>query len=136
MHSTAVSIIYLTLVFGMTMAHLHPTRGLTTSLSDYRRPICSPDQTCSYEAMGLTFSLCDCPQQDSCHEKHSFKHQNTVYSFCQQYLPPVCWENDISVVVSGIQTSIRCICPEDYTVKKDKSLKNGDVQFRCVSTMV
>ncbi|KHJ99782.1 hypothetical protein OESDEN_00238 [Oesophagostomum dentatum] len=57
-------------------------------LREYRRPICAEEQTCSYEALGVVFALCDCPGNDkSCPEniENAVEHRGTWYhvSFLQ-----------------------------------------------------
>ncbi|VDL72465.1 unnamed protein product [Nippostrongylus brasiliensis] len=84
-------------------------------LREYRRPVCSPEQSCFYEAFGMVFALCDCPGEDrSCpqEEEHSIEHRGTMYSFCEARDIPLCKDGDISTSVKGIQTAVHCICPD------------------------
>ncbi|XGW32587.1 hypothetical protein V3C99_017271 [Haemonchus contortus] len=52
-------------------------------LREYRRPICTPEQTCSYEAFDMVFALCDCPGKDhTCpqNEGNAVEHRGTLYN--------------------------------------------------------
>ncbi|KAK6765395.1 hypothetical protein RB195_025354 [Necator americanus] len=101
---------------------------------DYQRPVCSEEQTCSYEALGVVFALCDCPAEEkTCPQdpKNAIEHRKTQYFFCSRRNVPVCEDGDISTTVTGIQTAIHCICDEAYDLVQEKSVDKGTTIYAC-----
>ncbi|KAJ1352507.1 hypothetical protein KIN20_008850 [Parelaphostrongylus tenuis] len=101
---------------------------------DYRRPVCTPEQSCSYEAFGILFALCDCPHENSVcprDEKNAVEHRGTFYNFCSPRNVQICEHGEISTTVSGIQTAIHCICPEDNELVQQPNEIKGVTDYVC-----
>ncbi|VDM60021.1 unnamed protein product [Angiostrongylus costaricensis] len=101
---------------------------------DYRRPVCTPQQSCSYEAFGILFALCDCPEENSMcphDEKNAVEHRGTSLQFCSPRIVPICENEEISTTVAGIQTAIHCICPEDSELVQQPSKIKDVTDYIC-----
>ncbi|KAK5969860.1 hypothetical protein GCK32_000894 [Trichostrongylus colubriformis] len=103
-------------------------------LRQYRRPLCTTEQTCSYEAFGMVFALCDCPgDEKSCpqDEENAVEHRGTLYSFCTSRKVPVCEDGQISTTVSGIQTAIHCVCADSYEMVQQPTGSKDVTNYTC-----
>ncbi|XGW32586.1 hypothetical protein V3C99_017271 [Haemonchus contortus] len=103
-------------------------------LREYRRPICTPEQTCSYEAFDMVFALCDCPGKDhTCpqNEGNAVEHRGTLYNFCTSRNVPICEDGQISTTVSGIQTAIYCVCPESHEMVQQPTQAKDETNYAC-----
>ncbi|KAK6032013.1 hypothetical protein OSTOST_01821 [Ostertagia ostertagi] len=103
-------------------------------LREYRRPQCTTEQTCSYEAFGMVFALCDCPgEEQSCpqDEENAVEHRGTLYNFCTTRNVPICEDGQISTTVSGIQTAIYCVCPDNNDMVQQQTLIKGVTNYTC-----
>ncbi|KIH68880.1 hypothetical protein ANCDUO_00782 [Ancylostoma duodenale] len=101
---------------------------------EYRRPVCTEEQTCSYKALGVVFALCDCPgEEKSCPRdpENAVEHRGTHYHFCSARNVPVCEDGDISTTVTGIQTAIHCICAEGSDLIQERSEEKGITNYAC-----
>ncbi|EYC37881.1 hypothetical protein Y032_0759g2110, partial [Ancylostoma ceylanicum] len=103
-------------------------------LREYRRPLCTEEQTCSYQALGVVFALCDCPgAEKSCPRdpENAVEHRGTQYHFCSARNVPLCEDGDISTTVTGIQTAIHCICAEGSDLVQERSEEKGITNYAC-----
>lgn len=103
-------------------------------LREYRRPQCTSEQTCSYEAFGMIFALCDCPGDDPIcprDPRNAIEHRGTVYNFCYPRSAPICEDGQVSTTVSGIQTAIHCICSDSNDLVQQPTKLKDVTSYMC-----
>uniref|UniRef100_A0A1I7XRD1 EB domain-containing protein n=1 Tax=Heterorhabditis bacteriophora TaxID=37862 RepID=A0A1I7XRD1_HETBA len=105
-----------------------------TMRRQYRRPVCEPNQSCSYDVMGMQFAFCDCPGPETrcpMNPSYTIDQRGTTYHFCAHREITVCEIGEVATTVDSIQTAIHCICPDSMElIKKDES--NGSIkEFVC-----
>ncbi|VDP48407.1 unnamed protein product [Heligmosomoides polygyrus] len=106
---------------------------------EYRRPQCTSEQTCSYEAFGMIFALCDCPGDDPIcprDPRNAIEHRGTVYNFCYPRSAPICEDGQVSTTVSGIQTAIHCICSDSNDLVQQPTKLKDVTSYMCRQVII